>query len=103
MSSVTLKWTPPITRSDGTPLPSASIASANVFDSASPTPSTAIGSVLGVVGTFTTGTLGDGVHNFTVVTVDTDGNASAPSNVASATIAEAAPSAITDLTATVNS
>lgn len=102
MTTATLTWTPPITRTDGSSLHASDIASANVFDTASATPGTPIGSVTGAIGTFTTGVLSAGVHNFTVVTVDTAGDMSAPSNVASVTVATAPPSAVTNLAATLN-
>jgi hypothetical protein len=99
MSKVQLNWTNPTTRIDGSALPSAQIANIQIYDDASPTPNTPIGTAPGgtATGTFTTGDLAAGVHNFTAVVVDTDGNKSMPSNIYTATITEAAPSPILDL------
>src|SRR5258706_1286750 len=104
MSTATLTWTAPTTRTDGTPLTPDQIAGADVFDSASLTPTMPIGSVMGAAGTFMTAVLSVGLHNFTVVTRDTTGHSSAPSNVASVTVVAtlANPSAITDLVAVFN-
>lgn len=104
MSTATLKWTVPTLRTDGTVLLAAQIDHGDIFDSAADVPATPIGTVRGAVGTFTTGVLTVGVHNFTVTTTDTDGHVSAPSNVASVTVVavEAPPNAVTDLTATLD-
>lgn len=98
MSTAILTWTPPTTRTDGSPLPPDQIAGAHVFDG-----STEIGSVPGATGTFATGQLEPGDHSFTVVTRDVEGHNSDPSNAASVTVPQpelAAPAAITDLAAT---
>jgi large repetitive protein len=97
VATVTLTWTAPTTRVDGSPLAPEQIAGTHVFDGASE-----IGAVQGAANTFTTGALSAGEHSFTVVVHDTDGNLSAPSNVAAATIGTAAPAAVTDLKAVVN-
>jgi hypothetical protein len=102
MSTATLTWTPPTARADGSALDPSAIASAAIYDSLSPTPATPIGSVTGAIGTFTTGPLAAGVHNFTVTTTDTNGDVSAPSNSASGTVALAAPAAITNLAVIIN-
>ncbi len=104
MSTATLMWTPPNTRTDGSALPPDQISEADVFDTAATDPSQPIGNVRGAGSTFTTDTLSVGVHNFTVITRDTTGHSSAASNVASVTVQATAanPSAITDLTATLN-
>jgi hypothetical protein len=104
MSTATLNWTVPTTRVDGTALAPSDVASIDVFDSASPTPNMAIGTVQGAGTSFATGVLSVGVHNFTVVVNDTTGHSSATSNVASANIPAvlAAPSAVTTLAVTVN-
>ena len=104
MSTATLTWTPPTTRTDGSTLPPDQIAGADIFDTASlPTPggSPPIGSVIGATGTFMTGVLSVGPHGFTVVTRDTTGHSSAASNIASVTVpaTQANPSAVTDLAA----
>lgn len=104
MATATLNWTPPTTRTDGTTLSPDQILNADIFDTASTTPAIPIGTVVGAANTFTTGILTVGVHNFTVVTNDTLGNSSAASNVASVTVVAtlAAPSAVTNLTAVLN-
>jgi hypothetical protein len=104
MATATLTWTPPTSRTDGTALPPDQIAGADVFDSASLTPTVPVGSVSGASGSFTTDILAVGVHNFTVITRDTTGHSSAASNMASATVPAvlANPSAVTDLAAVLN-
>jgi hypothetical protein len=103
MSTATLNWTAPTTRTDGTPLSPSEIASFNIFDAIGIETSNQIGTVAGNITTFTTGSLVTGTHNFTVVVVDTTGHMSAASNVASVMVPVvlAAPSAITDLTAVI--
>lgn len=105
MSTATLKWTVPTTRIDGSPLTQDQIAGFDVFDSTSTTPLVPVGTVPGAAGSFTTDVLAVGVHNFSVVCRDTSGHSSAASNVASVTVAPVAanPSAVSDLTATLNS
>ena len=93
-----LKWTPPTTRVDGSALDPSEIASVDVTDSFDGS----VENIPGNANSFATGTLAVGQHNFTVVTNDTTGHSSAPSNAASVTVAPtlAAPSAVTDLAAT---
>ncbi len=102
MSTATLTWTPPTTRTDGTPLTPDQIANATIFDDAATPPM--IGTVTGAASTFMTPVLSVGIHNFTVVTNDTTGHSSAPSNVASVTVVAtlANPASITDLAAVLN-
>lgn len=102
MSTATLKWTNPTTRTDGTPLAATDIASTDIFDSASP--GGPIGTVPGGATTFTTDTLSVGDHAFTVVVQDTTGHRSAPSNGATVTVPAtlANPSPVADLAATLN-
>jgi large repetitive protein len=107
MSTATLTWTFPTLRTDGTTISSSDTLSAGLFDSASATPTVAIATVTGAPGssgTFTTPALSVGTHNYTEVTTDSEGNASAVSNVATITIAGtlAPPATVTDLTATLN-
>jgi hypothetical protein len=104
VSTATLTWTLPTTRTDGTALASTEIASVNVFDDASPTPTVPIGTTSGTAVTFTTAVLIVGVHNFTVTVVDTTGHTSAVSNVATVTVPAtlASPTAVTNLAATLN-
>ncbi len=107
MTTATLTWTLPTTRTDvpPTPLSLSEIASVSIFDVSTANPSeTQIASVVGPVTTFTTDTLTVGFHNFTVKVVDTTGHVSADSNVASvevkATLAD--PSPATNLVAMLN-
>jgi len=104
MATATLTWSVPTTRTDGSALTPDMILSADIFDTASSTPDIAIGTVSGASGTFTTGVLAVGVHNFTVITNDTTGHSSAASNVASVTVVAtlANPAAVTDLAAVLN-
>jgi hypothetical protein len=97
VATVTLTWTAPTARVDGSPLAPEQIAGARVFDG-----SNEIGTTQGAANSFTTGMLPPGEHSFTVVVADTDGNLSAASNAAAATIGNAAPTAVSDLKATVN-
>jgi kumamolisin len=97
-AAASLRWTVPSVRTDGTPLPAAQVAGADVYDNA-----TLVGSVTGAIGTFVTGTLTPGSHTFTVITRDTAGSRSAPSNGAIGVNEPAPPTAITDLTVMINS
>lgn len=101
----TLQWRDPATLIDGTPIPTPFTVA--IFDSASPTPTVAIGTVAGGVQEFTTPVLAPGVHTFTAVVTDTAGISSAPSNVFSVTIEPevdiSPPMAITNLSGTLNS
>lgn len=100
MSTVTLSWTNPTTRTDGSTLAANDIAGIHILDTASP--GEPIGIVAGAGTTFTTGVLSAGVHNFTAVVIDTAGDDSAPSNVLSETITIAPPAAISNLSGTIN-
>ncbi len=104
MSTATLTWVNPTTRVDNTALAPTDIASISVFDSASVTPLTAIGTVAGAGTTFTTDVLTVGDHGFTVEVVDTTGHVSAASNIATVTVPAtlAAPSPATALVAVLN-
>lgn len=104
MATVTLTWTLPTTRTDGAPLTPDQIASVDVFDTASATPTAPIGTVNGAGTTFTTDVLSVGLHQFDVVIRDTTGHSSADSNMASVTVPAvlANPSAVTDLAAVLN-
>ena len=99
MATASLKWTAPTTRTDGSALTPDMIAGSDVFDGAN-----MIGSVVGAANMFTTDVLAVGDHSFTVVVRDTAGHSSAASNVATVTVPAtlANPSAVTDLTATLN-
>jgi hypothetical protein len=102
MSKAQLTFTDPIARTDGTALPPDQIASIDIFDNASVTPATPIGSVTGAGVTFLTDVLSVGDHIFTAVVNDTTGHSSAASNPAPLTVPAtlANPNAITDLAAT---
>jgi hypothetical protein len=104
MSTATLTWSNPTTRTDGVALAPNEIVGVDIFDSGSPTPDVAIGNVPGPGTTFTTDVLSVGNHGFTVVVNDSTGHKSAPSNIAAAVIVAtlAAPMAVTDLAAVVN-
>lgn len=104
MATATLKWTNPTTRTDGTALAPTDIASVDIFDSASSNPAIPIGNVIGAANTFTTGVLTVGDHVFTVVVNDTTGHKSGLSNAVTVTVAAtlAPPSAVADLSATLN-
>jgi hypothetical protein len=99
MTTATLKWTVPTTRTDDSPLNPGDILSIDVFDG-----TTQIGSVSGAGNSFVTGVLSVGSHSFTVVVNDTAGHKSAPSNIATVTVPAtlASPSAVDDLSATLN-
>lgn len=86
MSTATINITLPTNRTDGAVLGVDEIAGSDVFDSTSATPDVPIGSVQGAGTTFTTDILSVGVHNFAVITRDTTGHSSAPSNIASITV-----------------
>lgn len=110
--TITLTWTWPTLRTDGTALPLSAIGGFVVYDTSLPTPG-APGTVVActvtlppttATGMCTTGTLAAGTHGFVATVSD---NASPPdvsavSNAASAVIAQTGPAAITNLTATVN-
>lgn len=107
MSTATLTWTFPTTRTDGTDISATDTLSASLFDSASTNPTIAIATVTGAPGasgTFTTPALSVGTHNFTATVTDSEGNSSAVSNVASVVVAGtlAPPSAISNLAAVLN-
>jgi hypothetical protein len=63
MSTATLTWTDPTTRTDGTPLAPSDIAGVDIYDTGT--------------GTYLTGLLAVGQHTFTVVVRDTSGHSSA--------------------------
>jgi hypothetical protein len=103
VATATLTWNFPTTRTDGSLIAATDTLSGTLFDSVNPT--MAIATVMGTPGshaTFTTPELSAGIHDFTEVTMDSEGNASAASNVAGVTVALAKPSAVTNLTAVLN-
>lgn len=101
--TATITWVDPTMRTDVPPTPIApDTFHVNIFDSASPTPNTPIGTVAEGAQTFTTGALSAGTHTFTTNAVDSEGNigpASAPTVVV---VPLAAPAAPTNVNATLN-
>lgn len=103
MSRAQLSFSLPTTRTDGSDISPDEIASVDVLDDVGDgNGATKIGSISGAGTSFATATLPVGSHSFTVIVNDTTGHKSAPSNVAALTVAAtlAAPSAVSDLTAT---
>ncbi len=101
MSTATITWTDPIKRTDGTDI-APDTFHINIFDDASPTPTTPIGSVPGGAQTFTTGSLSFGVHNFTLTAVDSEGDTSAATPPVAVSVTIAAPLPPTNVAATIN-
>jgi hypothetical protein len=103
MSTVTLNWTLPTTRVDGSPLATTDIDHVDIFDVSTADPaSEKVATIPGAGTSFVlSGTFTVGIHNYTATVTDTAGNVSGPSNVATITVAStlAIPSPITDLTA----
>lgn len=104
MSTATLNWANPTTRTDGAVLDPSAIASVDVFDSADGAAPVALVNLTGAATSFTTSALSVGTHVFTVVVNDTTGHSSAPSNSASGTVVAtlAPPSAVSNLSVTIN-
>lgn len=105
MSTATITWVLPTTRTDGSALAPADIAGVDIFDMAAATPSVAVGSVSGPATAFPTGDLSVGDHGFTLVAFDTGGRRAAPSAVAVGTVPApvvAPPAAVTGVTVTIN-
>jgi hypothetical protein len=92
-ASVTLTWTAPTTRTDGSPITGA--LSTQVWDAAGGGPAAQIGTAS--TSPFTTPQLAPGSHSFYVVVCEAGGQCSAPSNVVPETIVIAAPAAVIDL------
>lgn len=74
-NAATITWTDPTTRTDGTSIYPDTF-SVQIYDSASPTPATPIGSVAEGIQTFTTPALSVGMHNFTLTVTDSEGDVS---------------------------
>jgi hypothetical protein len=91
MTTVTLRWENPTTRVDDSELNVRKIAQVHIFDSASSTPSVPIAAVPGGDTSYRTGVLSPGTHNFTVVVIDVDGQASEPSKTIASVVVEAPP------------
>lgn len=89
-ATVTLEWDAPTTNEDGTPLDDLCCYTIYYQDAADPagTPPQHIADVSGTGETYTVTNLSPGhTYTFWVTAVDTDGNESQPSNLATATIA----------------
>lgn len=104
MSTLTINWTLPTVRSDGTAMAVTEIASVSVFDMASIAPAVPVMTIPGAP-TSTTVDPVVGDHGFTVVVTDTAGRVGLPSNVAVVTVPApppviAPPGAPTNVTAT---
>jgi hypothetical protein len=99
MSTATLTWTNPTTRTDGSPLAPEDIAWVDVYDNGAD-----IMSIGGAATSATTGNLTVGSHKFSVVVHDNKGQQSAQSNISTVNIfpVVGAPNAVTDLSAVVN-
>lgn len=105
MSTASLTFTLPTTRTDESALSPDEVASVDVFDDVGDgNGPQKIGTIPGAGNSFTTPTLKVGNHSFTVVVNDTTGHVSGPSNAAALQVPAtlAAPSAVTDLAATLN-
>jgi hypothetical protein len=103
MSTATITWVDPVNRTDGSAI-APDTFSVSIFDSASPTPTQPIGTVAEGVQTFTTGSLSAGLHTYTLVATDSEGDVSVPSVSASVTVPVtiAAPNPPTAVTATLS-
>jgi hypothetical protein len=91
MTTAVLRWVTPTKRADGTDL--GRVAQIRIFDSASPTPNLAIAAVPGGDVSFRTDVLSPGTHNFTAVTIDTDGRVGEPVKIGSVDVEDVAPMA----------
>lgn len=101
-ATVTLTWTNPTTRTDGSPITGA--LTTNIYDVVTPPSGPPLASALIGTGTspFTTPVLASGGHVFTVVNCEAGGGCSAPSNAVAQAIVPALPNAVTDLSGAVN-
>ena len=100
MVTATLDWVNPTTRTDGSPITTASIAQTKIFDTAAGVPGNQIGSTQAGGTNFQTGPLPNATHTFTVSVVDTTGQESAMSSPATVIINVPAPNPATGLTVT---
>lgn len=101
MSTATITWVDPVNRTDGTAIaPDTFII--QVFDSASVTPATPIGTVAAGVQTFTTAVLSSGVHTFVLTATDSEGDVSPPTVGVSVTVTSASPNAPTNVAVVLN-
>lgn len=105
MQTASIKWDPPVERTDDKPLGQNDIANIDVFDLDAP--GAPIGTVPGAGAFFQTGDLTVGEHAFVVIVTDTLGNKSAASsppaivNVAPPVVV-APPKPATNVTATLD-
>ena len=105
MTTATLSWIDPTTRTDGTTLDPSEIATIDILDDIGDGKGPQkIGTVTGAGTSFTTGTLAVATHTFTAIVNDTTGHSSAASAAAQLVIAAtlAAPNPVTGLVATAN-
>ena len=100
MTTATIKWVDPTQRTDGTDI-APDTFTISIYDSLSPTPNTPIGSAPQGTQTCTTGPLSAGVHQFTLVAVDSEGDASQPTAPVAGAVTLAAPLPPTGVTVTV--
>jgi hypothetical protein len=107
VTTATLVGTTPTTRTDGSPLALTDITEIDILDDIGDgNGPQKIGTIPnpGATFSFTTGVLTVGTHTFTAVVDDDSGHVSAPSNAAQVQVVAtlAAPSAVADLAATLN-
>jgi hypothetical protein len=104
VSTATITWTLPTTRTDTppTPLAPSEIAGIEVWDAVNGAAAVKIGEAMGAATSFTTGPLAGGTHVFTMIVVDTVGDDSAASAPASGSVPLAPPSPVTGVTVTIN-
>jgi hypothetical protein len=101
-ATVTLTWTNPTTRTDGSAITGALTTS--IYDIVTPPTGPALAPALVGTGTspFTTPVLASGGHSFTVINCEAGGGCSAPSNAVVQVVVPASPSAVTDLSGVAN-
>ena len=102
MSTATISWTLPTTRTDGSTLKPADIQGIEIFDAVNGAAAVQIGETSGPATSFITPALAGGTHVFTLIVVDTVGDVSAASAPVSLSVPLAAPNPVTNVTATLN-
>jgi len=95
MKSVTITWSEPTTRTDGTALPASEIAQVEVFQ-VSGTTLTSLAKVAPNASQTINRALPDGAYTFRLVVTDIYGKTSAPVDV-TATLNSAAPGVVTNV------
>lgn len=103
MTTATIAWVLPTTRTDGSTLDPSEIAGIQVWDAVNGAAAAQIGVTNGPATSFVTGALAGGSHVVTMIVVDTVGDDSAPSTPVTGTVPYAPPSPVTGVTFTVNS